>query len=286
LRGVTNQRAVSAPFDVRDKRIMLSLGPLSPKKYCTFSCAFCYVQADFASYASLSLDETLAWVQAVEEPYDVIYVSGDTDSFARPRTDMGISLLERLAQFDADLLFTTRHVFAAEDLARLEALARNHRQRGRQLIGCTSICQLHHPHLEPRPVSPPDERLAQLERFSRAGLTTVLALRPFMPIVPPADYVTLAERAAASVDAILGEMWFADRGGRLEARVFGNGPRPERETHGARMDFDENDAEWRVWASPGTERCVRERCATLGVPFFMRSRPALEHFRAAAIRAA
>jgi DNA repair photolyase len=281
MQKVTNQRAMSTPFDIRDNRIMLSLGPLSSKKYCTFSCAFCYVQAEFASYASLTLDETLAWVRSVREPYDVIYVSGDTDSFARPRTEMGIGLLEGLAQFNVDLLFTTRHVFVGEDLAQLAALARRLRRSGRRLVGCTSICQLHHPHLEPKPVPLPSERLAQLGRFRRAGLTTVLALRPFMPTVPIVDYLTLAERAAGSVDAILGEMWFADSAGRLEARVFGAGPRPDAEMRRARMDFDENDAEWRVWAVPETERRVRERCVQLGIPFFMRSRPALEYFRAA-----
>src|SRR5258706_9777095 len=116
---MTKQRPFSNPFDVSDNRAMVSLGPLSPKKYCTYSCPFCYVRTDFLSYASMSIPEIISWLRNCQQPFDIIYVSGDTDSFAPPRTSRGIELLEELCEFNVDLLFTTRFVFAPEHLERL-----------------------------------------------------------------------------------------------------------------------------------------------------------------------
>lgn len=278
---VKNHRRSSEAFDVRDGRVMLSLGPLSAKKYCTFSCAFCYVQADFASYASLEVEEIVEWVKALKEPYDVIYVSGDTDSFAKPRTEAGLELLERLTAFGVDLLFTTRHVFDGEGLDRLQGIATELRGRGQFLFGCTSIAQIRNGYLEPRPIPPPRERLTQLERFRERGLVSVLAMRPFLPVVPPSEYVELARLAAGKVDAILGEVWYADQAGLLERRVFRDfPPHPPVSSEVRRMDFDANDAEWRIYAQPETEEEVRKECERLDTPFFMRSRPAIQYIRA------
>ena len=41
---------------------------------------FCYVHADFGGYASLEVREILELLRMVRPQYDIIYVSGDTDS--------------------------------------------------------------------------------------------------------------------------------------------------------------------------------------------------------------
>src|SRR5205809_334951 len=114
------QRSLVDPFDLRSGRAMVSLGPLSPKKYCTFSCPFCYVQSDFLSYASLSISEIVRWLRTQRNQFDIVYVSGDTDSFAPPRTDQGIDLLWAITQFDVDILFTTRALLSSQQLSELE----------------------------------------------------------------------------------------------------------------------------------------------------------------------
>src|SRR6185436_14243115 len=102
------QRSQESPFYVRSGRVMVSLGPLHQTKFCTYSCPFCYVHTDFKSYASMEVEEIRTWLAGITEPFDIIYVSGDTDSFGPPRANQGIELLKALSQFDADLLFTTR----------------------------------------------------------------------------------------------------------------------------------------------------------------------------------
>src|ERR1043166_5982383 len=167
------QKSTDNPFDIRDGRARVSLGPLSPKKYCTFSCPFCYVDAGFLPYANLTIDDTIAWLEGHRGKFDIIYVSGDTDSFAPPRMSEGIKLLERLTRFDVDLMFTTRAVFGTSYLTKIKQIRDDLGSHGRLLFGCTSIAQLHHQYLEPKPIPPPHARIAQLRSFKELGLVSV-----------------------------------------------------------------------------------------------------------------
>src|SRR2546426_2924141 len=139
-------------FDVRSGRALVSLGPLSKRRYCSYSCPFCYVHAtSFNSYPSLSPAEIVQWLKGITEPFDIVYVSGDTDSFAPPRMDAGVELLEELCQLGVDLLFTTRALFTNGALHRLELIQRKLAAGRRLLFGCVSVAQLEHPRLEPSP---------------------------------------------------------------------------------------------------------------------------------------
>jgi len=153
---------------------MVSLGPLAPNKYCTYRCPFCYVNTDFLSYASMTVTEIVEWLRGIEDSFDLIYVSGDTDSFAPPRADIGLDLLTALTEFRRDLLFTTRAVLTERQLERLASIRLALSNVGKLLIGCVSVAQLTHPHLEPPPVPPPVLRLQQLRRFHELRLASVL----------------------------------------------------------------------------------------------------------------
>lgn len=277
---MVTQRTDDSPFDIRDQRVMVSLGPLSPKKYCSYSCPFCYVHAGFARYVPMDVTKIVEWIGAVDRRlYDIIYVSGDTDSFARPRTEAGIDLLQQLVQFDVDILFTTRAVFSAPDLSRLECICLEQKRRKHFLFGCVSVAQLRTPHLEPKPITSPKTRIEQLRHFAEDGLVSVLAMRPFLPIVPVAEYLEIIDLCRAFVDVVLGEAWFADETGILERGVF-RGPTPTNITFvRKKMDFDTNDDDWKVFEATEIEAKVRERCQQYGIPFFMRSRPAIEWIR-------
>lgn len=273
------QRPISTPFDVSDNRAMISLGPLSPKKYCTYSCPFCYVNTDYLSYASMPVSEIIEWIKECRQPFDIIYVSGDTDSFAPPRTNMGIELLEALCVFEIDLLFTTRAILSPEHLDRLLQIRKHLAGRNRHLFGAISIAQLTFPHIEPRPIRSPTERLAQLRMFKSLGLATILAVRPFLPIVPISEYLEIVDRAKDFADVVLGETWYADKNGLLEKGVF-RGPTPLNvEFVERKMDFDDCDAIWKVFEAKEVEREMKSYCDSLNIPFFMRSRPAVEWIR-------
>jgi len=266
------------PFELGEGRAMVSLGRLTTNRHCTYRCPFCYVNADYQSFGSRSPEQITDWVRRQEQDsFDVIYVSGDTDSFAPPRQSTGIELLERLAPVGKDLLFTTRAIFDEPALARLEELNRRLRADGRWLFGCVSICQWTVPRLEPMPIAEPSVRAGQLVELSRRGLVAVLALRPFLPVVPLNDYSAILDACGTFVDLVLGEDWYADQGGRLEQAVLGApsvGPYIIE-----RMPFDTNVSEWRVYKLEEHESHVREQCAARGLPFFMRSGPALNHWR-------
>lgn len=186
-----NQRPITSPFDVRDNRAMVSLGPLTSKRYCIYRCPFCYVNAGFASYASLNVQEIKNWLEHHRGAFDVIYISGDTDSFAHPRTDAGLALLRELLEFNVDLLFTTKAVFNVQQLNILSDISKSLAKREKLLFGCTSVAQLNFPHLEPHPIEPPLRRIEQLKIFKSLGIVSVLAMRPFLPIVPISEYLEI-----------------------------------------------------------------------------------------------
>jgi hypothetical protein len=270
--------SAKAPFDVREGRVMVSLGPLTRRKHCPYSCPFCYVRAGFAKYSFVSIPDTVRWIRGVRQPYDVIYVSGDTDSFAPPRTAEGLALLTALLEFNTDLLFTTRAVLDDGSLDHLGEIARELNRRGNRMIACVSVAQLSVPRLEPRPMAPPLERLEQLKRFRSLGAATVLAMRPFLPVVPVSDYTSLVNFAKGAADIILGEAWYVDEGGILERAVLG-APAPAGLMQPSDMDFNDNSIRWKTYEPPEVIEAVTAECERLGIPFFMRSRPALDWLR-------
>ena len=273
------QRPAETPFDIRDNRALVSLGPLSPKKYCTYSCPFCYVNADFLSYVSLDRKEIVRWLSEHRSEFDIVYVSGDTDSFAPPRTEEGITLLRDLLTLDVDVMFTSRTVFTPSQLDSLESISSKLRSAGHYLFGCVSVVQLNLRHLEPPPISPSEQRLDQLCAFKRRGIISVLAARPFLPNVPANETVQIVRIVEQCVDVVLGEVWYFDSGGKLEDLVF-QGKTPPGFVHiRGQMDFDINMAEWNIYEGTETRKAVEAFCQSAGIPFFMRSRPAVEWIR-------
>jgi DNA repair photolyase len=257
---------------------MVSLGPLSPKKYCTYSCPHCYVHADFLSYGAVPIDGVMSYLSEHRAEFDIVYVSGDTDSFAPPRADAGIDLLKRCAEFDVDVLFTTRAILSDAHRDELGRLAEQLRARGRSLIGCVSVAQLRHRHLEPPPIAESPERIAQLLDFRRRGLAAVLAMRPLLPIVPTEEYLEIVDRCGQGIDLVISDGWYADQAGKLDKGVFGDQP-VEYEHTLERMDFDDNEAVWKVYRPTKVIETIEQHCKGIGVPFFSRSAPAVAHIR-------
>lgn len=267
-------------FDIRDGRAMVSLGPLSPKRFCPYACAFCYVHADFSRYPSLPVEKIYEYLSSRVEDFDIVYVSGDTDSLAPPRTETGLDLIDALARLDKDVLFTTRAPLEESHLDRLASTSRRLKDSGNVLFGCVSISRLRSaPHLEPKPVPSPARRLEVLRGLHERDIVSVLAMRPFLPVVPASEYVELAKLATSFVDVILGEVWYADKAGVLERQVLGTNKAIPLVFEEHKMDFDSNDAVWKVWNGEEARAAVEAYCVGANVPFFMRSRPAIKYIR-------
>lgn len=265
-------------------RAMVSLGPLQSVKHCPYSCAFCYVQDDFQSYASLPEDQIVDFLETNKGLYKIIYVSGDTDSFAPPRTEKGLHLLQRISQeFDCDILFTTRATFNKKEIEIVKRVAQKQQEKGKRLYACISITRYSEQvaYLEPKPIPSPDERILTLKALHDVGAITVLAMRPFIPVVPIEDYLTILEKSKGFVDIALGEHFYFIRDGKICRRVFPNGISAEIEkniTRGNKMSFDINDSDWDIWYSEEYEQAVRIRCEKYGIVFSMHSDEAIKQF--------
>lgn len=263
---------------------MVSLGPLNDRSHCPYRCAFCYVQDGFVSYANLNLEEILEFLIVHRDKYNIVYVSGDTDSFAPPRTMQGLELLYKIAiEIDCDLLFTTRAKFSEEHYKLLRSICAEQERTGNMLYACVSISRLFDEtaYLEPKPIPTPIERIEVLKQLKIIGATTVLAIRPFLPVVSVQDYLEIIERSKEFVDIVLGECFYFIRGGAIEKRVFPNGISPTYEKdikQNQKMPFDDNNADWDIWESAEYESAVRKKCEQLGIVFSMHSDDAIQMF--------
>lgn len=275
------QREKSNPFYVGNGRAMVSLGPLSHNAHCPYHCAFCYVQDGFSSYANMEIDDIINFLKLNREKYSIIYVSGDTDSFAHPRTEKGIALLTRIVDsIDCDITFSTRSVFNDVQYNQLNSLISIQKDKGYRFISGSSITRIspETSYLEPKPIPSPEQRIQHIRCMKEMGAITMLGLRPFLPVVNKTDYKTILTKLNGYLDIALGESFFFIKDGCIQKRVFPNGiPQNilNQLKHDQKMYFDNNTFLWEVWDSREYEEYVSMICEELGIVFSMHSQDAL-----------
>jgi DNA repair photolyase len=68
----------------------------------------------------MEIADIVKYLKKHENEYDIVYISGDTDSFAPPRTSKGLALLQSIAEnLDTDITFTTKAVFSEEHIEKI-----------------------------------------------------------------------------------------------------------------------------------------------------------------------
>lgn len=271
-------------FYIDKRRAMVSLGPLSQHRTCPYNCAFCYVQDGFISYARKENKEIVDFLIRHQSEYDIIYVSGDTDSFAEPRRSQGLLLLQSIAEsIDADLLFTTRTTFTDPDFNILQNIVKILESKKHELYACISITRFSEKvsYLEPKPIPQPKDRIETLKRLHDIGAITVLALRPFIPVVDIADYLTILQLSDGYVDIALGEAFYFQPNGKIQKRIFPTGISSEIQANlkKKKMDFNKSDEEWSVWDDERTEHILQSYCNNHNIVFSMRSALAIKEFK-------
>ena len=278
------KRNQGTPFYIDGNRAMVSLGPLNENVYCCYRCAFCYVQDGFMSYAKLNVSEIVDFLVKNRERYNIIYISGDTDSFAPTRTQKGIELLDEIVKaIDCDITFTTRSVFSDFEYEQLSDIIKRHKKSGFKFIAGSSITRYSEDtaYLEPAPIPSPDDRIQHIKKMKRVGAITMLGLRPFLPVVNMHDYTTILDKIYPDLDIALGECFYFIRNGSIQERVFPKGISEDIEKNivcGQRMEFDDNESLWDIWNSKEYENYVAKHCKKLGIIFAMHSEEALEEY--------
>lgn len=266
-------------FYIGNNRAMVSLGPLTEKKYCPYSCAFCYVKSGFMKYMKLEINEIIEFLNKNKENYDIVYISGDTDSFAPPRTSKAIELIKRISEnIDVDITFTTRTTFNEDNLKEMKEINDYMRSKNHKLIASISISRLYSAdYIEPSPIPNPEERIKMLKKLKEIGLYTILATRPFLPIINPEEYIEIIKKSKDYIDVVLGETWYADE--ELIKDVCKDSDITKMEFIEKTMDFDDNNKMWKCYEAKETVEKVTKFCKENGIPFFMRSNPAIDYIR-------
>ena len=185
---------------------------------------------------------------------------------------------------NCDILFTTRTTFSDENYSLLKQIIDIQKQKQKLLYACVSITRISndYAYLEPTPVPSPKERIDVLKKLKRIGAVTVLAMRPFLPIVNVSDYIKIIDEVKCFIDIVLGESFYFIRGGTVEKRVFFNGIAEDWEKDILRnqiMSFDKNkEPVWDIWKATKAESVIKSKCEKLGIIFSMHSDNAIEEF--------
>ena len=269
----------SKAFFIDNNRAMISLGPLTEFKYCPYNCAFCYVKSGFNKYPNFEINEIISYLKINRKKYNIIYISGDTDSFAPPRTNKAIELLEKISKnIDVDITFTTRTLFKNEDIEKLKNISDYMKTKHHKLIASISISRLYSSKfIEPKPIPEPEERIELLKKLKENGIYTMLAVRPFLPIIDSNEYIEIIKRCRNYVDAVLGEIWYADE--KLINDVCKNIDININKISFVDkvMDFDTNKKVWKCYEAQSTVKKVNDYCKQNNINFYMRSYPAIEY---------
>jgi DNA repair photolyase len=160
---------------------------------------------NFAKYPKMEIPYIIEYLKEHRNEYNIVYISGDTDSFAPPRTEEGLALLRGIAEtIDTDITFTTRFVFSEEQLKKLLYIYQIVKEKGHLLIASVSISRFSSgEHLEPKPIPSPQARIAFIKALKKLNIPTFLALRPFLPLIPAEEYFEIITQCEGNVDAVL-----------------------------------------------------------------------------------
>lgn len=275
------ERNHSNPFDILLGRAMISLGPVSPQKHCPYSCLFCYVPTGFLQYRPLGIIDICKYLKTRKNEFETIYISGDTDSFAPPRMEQGISLLKRLAnEFDKSILITTRAFMNKETIDELLTVKNILRNRNKQLYVCVSISAPDgNRAIEPLPIPTVEDRIKTLDTLKKAGILSILAMRPFLPIYEANDYIRLIDSCLSSVDLILGEVWYHDPYLQMWNAVTGKFEIYRGTSAQTCLPFESSNKEWMEWVDTRLVEEISGYCKLRNIPFFMDSSSALKYLR-------
>jgi DNA repair photolyase len=255
------------------KRAMVSLGPLSPKRYCTYACTFCYVDGAFQRYPSRTPNEVLEWLKQRRSQFNIIFISGDTDSFSKPRTSDGLDLLEMISSLNVDILFTTRYAFNAPEINRIKRISTIQSANNRILLACSSVLSTRRLTYEPRPVPEPAERLRSLGALADVGAIPILALRPLIPAITPTDIVQLLDQLPPTVRIVLsGWLYYSQKQASL-LRI----PEASHAIVDLYFDIAKNVAS--EYRNEKIMRILERECGQRNLSLYTRSAPMIEDIR-------
>ncbi len=147
-----------------------------------------------------------------------------------------------------------------------------------KLIASISISRLYSAkYIEPNPIPGPEKRIEMLRKLKENGLYTILATRPFLPIISSDEYIEIIRKSRNYVDAVLGEIWYADE--KLVNDVCKDIDINKIQFVSKIMDFDNNNKVWKCYEAKKIVEKVTQFCKENKIPFYMRSNAAIEYIR-------
>lgn len=258
-------------YKVFQNRIMVSFGDT-----CTFKCKYCYTFAkSFSNYPKKSANEIVdAVARFPNQNFENIYISCDTDSFVDQ--NRAIDLIEKLSSLKRNIHFTTKVTLSSITIEKLASLNEKLKENNRIIIPAVSICALDSfEKLEPHPIPTPLERVELIKKLYKKDFKVILAMRPFLPIVPVHEYKKIIDIVAPFIESVLGGAFYFDPEGVIEKRLG----MKINEFQLSPLYFVEKPGLWKKYSGKNEELFVKEYCQKTNIDFFMTSPPAIEKIK-------
>ena len=199
----------SIQFKAEKDRVLVPIG-----EPCPFGCKYCYTRRGEVGPARVKVEEILQCLHvfATEHEFATIQLGYDSDPFVHP--ERGITLLQRLAEMEKNIGFSTKALIAGQTLEMLADIRCKMATSGNTLsaivsLSCWDSANLVEPH-----APTPDERMETVKNLKSIDIPIFIAVRPILPHVDDAEYEQLVHKGlvAGCEGFILGPLYADDKG--------------------------------------------------------------------------
>jgi DNA repair photolyase len=196
-------------FLVEKGRVLVPVG-----EPCSFACRYCYTRGGEVGPARVDKEEILTRLQAFLETEEVETIQFGYDGDPFVDSDRGIYMLNRLANLNKNVNFSTKALLQGGVLEAVESIKIRMEENSNTLSALISLsCWDAAPQIEPHTPTP-NERMITIRNLKRIGIPTLISVRPILPHIPDSEYEQIIEAGlAANCDGfILGPLYANDRG--------------------------------------------------------------------------
>jgi len=196
-------------FKVEKGRVLVPVG-----EPCPFNCKYCYTRSGEVGPARIEIEEIVQALQtfAQQKNFETIQFGYDGDPFANQ--ERGITILQKLAEMDKHVNFSTKALIGDQTLMALQKIQCKMELFNKTLSALVSLsCWESANFVEPHTPTP-QERMITIKNLKSIGVPTFISVRPILPMIKDTEYEGLIDEGllVGCEGFILGPLYSDDKG--------------------------------------------------------------------------
>ena len=247
-------------YSISGERAVVSIGGR-----CPYGCNYCFVNSKgYALLEELPIDKIVDSVASF--PPDVKRIELGLDKDPMHDQPAALDLIARLSVMGKDLAFATKAHLTDTTIEQLVEVRRSMASRGNHLFTKVSLMGFETARKYESKAPDPDQRVDTVKRLHKAGLSTIIYVKPIIPNLADEELERVFQETAESCYAYIAGYLIYDE---KMARRMGIELSDER----MKMEWDPSQKLWYVYRDPRIKELTK-RDNVFGV-----SRDAIEHVK-------